>query len=359
MLAFIKQWYQRNFSNPQVIILALILLALFATVIVFGDILAPVIAAIVLAYLLEGPVSRLQRWKLPRIIAVTLVSLLFIGTCLFIFFGVMPLLTQQLTQLVRELPEMLARGQAYLLLLPEKYPSAFSEAQIQEYISSIRNELLSLGQALVSLSLAKAVGIFTFLVYVILVPILVFFGLKDKKQILGWFERFLPERRDLSRQVWHDVDIKIGSYIRGKVIEILIIWLGTYITFEIMGLQYAILLSFLVGISVIIPYVGAIAVTVPVAIIAYFQWGLVPQFWYLIGAYIVIQIIDGNVLVPILFSEVVNLHPVAIIIAILFFGGLWGVWGIFFAIPLATVVDTVIEAWPQFDEQPLPEVTDS
>jgi putative permease len=64
-------------------------------------------------------------------------------------------------------------------------------------------------------------------------------------------------------------------------------------------------------------------------------------------AYAIIQALDGNVLVPLLFSEALNLHPVAIIVAILVFGGLWGFWGIFFAIPLATVVQAVLKAWPR------------
>ncbi|MNT53842.1 hypothetical protein D3C72_1909530 [compost metagenome] len=71
-------------------------------------------------------------------------------------------------------------------------------------------------------------------------------------------------------------------------------------------------------------------------------------------AYLVIQALDGNLLVPLLFSEAVNLHPVAIIIAVLVFGGLWGFWGVFFAIPLATLVKAVLNAWPKRDETPRP-----
>ena len=72
-------------------------------------------------------------------------------------------------------------------------------------------------------------------------------------------------------------------------------------------------------------------------------------------AYLVIQALDGNVLVPLLFSEVVDLHPIAIIVAVLVFGGIWGFWGVFFAIPLATVVQSVLKAWPRRDEH-VPEV---
>ena len=101
------------------------------------------------------------------------------------------------------------------------------------------------------------------------------------------------------------------------------------------------------GLSVLIPYIGAALVTVPVALIAFFQWGISSDFMYLMIAYGVIQALDGNVLVPLLFSEAVNLHPVSIIVAVLVFGSLWGFWGVFFAIPLATLVKAVVTAWPQ------------
>ena len=117
-----------------------------------------------------------------------------------------------------------------------------------------------------------------------------------------------------------------------------------------MGLRYSVLLAVAVGFSVLIPYIGAAVVTVPVAMVALFQWGLTPEFAWLMVAYLVIQALDGNLLVPVLFSEAVNLHPVAIIIAVLVFGGLWGFWGVFFAIPLATLVKAVINAWPKRED---------
>jgi putative permease len=103
----------------------------------------------------------------------------------------------------------------------------------------------------------------------------------------------------------------------------------------------------LVGLSVLIPYIGATLVTIPVLLVGYLQWGISNDFAWLIGLYAVIQIIDGNILVPLLFSEVVNLHPVAIVVAVLIFGGIWGFWGLFFAIPLATLVKAIYNAWPR------------
>ncbi len=117
--------------------------------------------------------------------------------------------------------------------------------------------------------------------------------------------------------------------------------------FRLLGLQYALLLSVLTGFSVLIPYIGAFAVALPVGIVAFLQWGITPEFWWVVISYGVIQFLDGNLLVPLLFSEAVNLHPVAIIAAVLVFGGLWGFWGVFFAIPLATVIQAILRAWPR------------
>jgi len=143
---------------------------------------------------------------------------------------------------------------------------------------------------------------------------------------------------------------QISNYLRGKALEIMIVGVVSWITFAVMGLNYAVLLGLLVGLSVLIPYIGAAVVTIPVALVAYFQWGIGADFYWLIFAYGVIQALDGNVLVPFIFSEAVNLHPVAIIVAVLVFGGMWGFWGVFFAIPLATLVKALLDAWPQQDE---------
>jgi len=80
--------------------------------------------------------------------------------------------------------------------------------------------------------------------------------------------------------------------------------------------------------------------------VAYLQWGWEGDLFFLLGAYAIIQALDGNVLVPLLFSEAVNLHPVSIILAVILFGGIWGFWGVFFSIPLATLVKALYGAWP-------------
>ncbi len=346
MIEYLKDWYQRNLSNPQAVIL--VLMIVFGTFIVlyWGDILAPVLASLVIAYALEGIVKRVTNLGMPRIISVIITVFVFVATLLIVVLGLVPLVTRQITSFVRDFPYILEKLQQKIMALPTKYP-LISDEQATEVITRINNELVIAGQKIVSYSLASAGNLFAVMVYLIVIPLLVFFMLKDKDKILAWFTRFLPREHGLAYKVWKDVDIKMGNYIRGKLLEILIVGIAAYIPLGLMGLNYAATLSIFIGLSVIIPYVGAIAVTIPVALIAWFQWGPSDQFLYVMIAYLVVQALDANVLVPLLFSEVVNMHPVAIIVSVLVFGGLWGVWGVFFAIPLATMVQAVINAWPR------------
>lgn len=346
MIEFLKAWYDRNLSNPQAVILVLMILLGTITVLYWGDILAPVLASMVIAYALEGIVRRLNNVGTPRILAVIFTVFVFVTSLLIILLGLVPLVARQLTSFVRDFPYILDKIQQRIIALPERYP-LISDMQVNEVITTINNELVAFGQKAVSYSLASAGNLFTMMVYLIVIPLLVFFMLKDKDKIINWLTRFLPKEHGLAYKVWKDVDIKMGNYIRGKLLEIMIVGVAAYIPFELMGLNYAATLSLFIGLSVIIPYVGAIAVTIPVALIAWFQWGPGDSFLYVMIIYLVIQALDANVLVPLLFSEVVNMHPVAIIISVLVFGGLWGVWGVFFAIPLATLVQAVINAWPK------------
>ncbi len=345
MVELFKRWLQRNFSDPQIIFLVGFLILSFTIVIAFNDTLAPVFAAIVIAYLLEGLVVFFNRWIHKRFYSVLLVFIGFLTALLITLFIITPLLWEQVTDLIKDAPKYIEQGRQLLLQLPSNY-NYISEEYVVELIAMIQSEVTQLGKDVLTFSLYSIQSSITIMIYLILAPLLVFFFLKDKEKILGWFRRFLPDDTRLSTQVWREMDQQIGNYVRGKFWEITIVSVICFITFSLLGLKYALLISLLVGLSVVVPYIGATVVTIPVALIAFFQWGWSSEFAWLMVAYGIIQALDGNVIVPLLFSEVVNIHPVAIIVAILFFGGLWGFWGVFFAIPLGTLVNSVITVWP-------------
>jgi putative permease len=349
MLDMFKQWYQRRFSDPHAVSLVAIIFVGFITIYFFGDLIAPLLVAIVLAYLLEWPVVQLVKLGVPRTLSVIAVLLLFISLALIAFIGVVPTIWQQVGNLINDVPKMYVELQAYINSIPERYPELATVSNVETIISDFKNKFIGVGESLVKGSLASLVSLATIGVYLILVPLLIFFLLKDKQEMLNTFSGLLPENRNLAYQVWYEMNGQITNYIRGKVLEIIIVGTVSYVTFVLLDLRYSALLAFAVGLSVLIPYIGAAAVTIPVAIVGLFQWGLTPPFYYLLIAYGIIQALDGNVLVPVLFSEAVNLHPVAIIISVLVFGGLWGFWGIFFAIPLATLVKAIANAFKNTD----------
>jgi len=346
MFEYINSWYRRYFTDPQAALLVVLLVVGFAIVFTMGKMLAPLFAAIIIAYLLEGPAQKIQKKITSRSLSVYIVFILFMTFLGFLLVGLFPILSRQLSQFLQEVPYMISNGQELLLTLPETYPDIISEAAVREVILAIKSGVSDLGQDVLTISLASIPAIITVLVYLILVPVMIFFFLKDKEIIIFWLTRFLPAERQLITEIWQEMDGQIGNYIRGKANEILIVFAVSFVLFTLMDLNYASLLALAVGLSVLIPYIGAAVVTLPVALVGYFQWGLDSQFAWLMINYMILQFLDGNVLVPVLFSDAVNLHPIAIIVAILVFGGLWGFLGVFFAIPLATLVKALINIWP-------------
>lgn len=349
MKEVLTRWYQRYLSEEEAVILLVMLTVAFAVMLLFGDILAPVLVAVILAYLMQGVANVLRQRGLPGELSVAFSTLLFLGGFLAVLFGLAPLVWRQLVALVREAPAIIEAWRKVLVTLPEEYPVFFTQQQVNELTAAIQAEMASVGQILVTKGLSSIPSVLAAIVYLILIPLMVFFFLKDRAQLTGWFASFLPAKRPLLERIWSELNLQFANYARGKGIEVLIIGGASYVVFAIFSLNYAALLGLLVGFSVIVPYIGAALVTIPVVVVAYFQFGVTPDFYWVVGAYLLIQVLDGNVLVPLLFSEAVNLHPVAIVIAVLFFGGLWGLWGVFFAIPLATLVNAILSAWPSKD----------
>lgn len=350
MVNVLLNWYRKYFTDPDAIILMLAIGVAILIGITLGNILAPVFASIVIAYLLQWLVSALEKVNIPHRLAVMIVFIGFISLVSVAVLGILPALWRQLSNFFNDLPNTISRGQTLLMDLPERYPTFITADQIQNLLTEAKVELSRLGQYILSISLASIPGFIMASIYLVLVPLLVYFFLIDRVVILNWFSRYLPQNRRLVNDVWKEVHEQIGNYIGGKVLEVIIVDVVCYITFALMGLRYAALLSALVGLSVIIPYIGAVLVTIPVLTIAGIQWGWSPQLAYFTFAYAAIITLDANVLVPLLFSEMVKLHPVAIILAVLFFGGIWGFWGVFFAIPLASLVKAVLSAWPEVNE---------
>ncbi len=348
----LSQWFQRKFIGTELGSLALISIVICLLFWWLGKLLVPVLFSIVIAYLLDGVVRKLQRYRFPYFLAVNLVFLVFLGLLILALLVLLPMIWDQSANLLNELPVKIKQLEVFVTDLAQRYPAYISKVELQKWIATFQADFARFGRVALSISIATISNFMMLVVYLVLVPLMVYFFLKDRDAILRWLTLFLPKRRRLSHEVWQEVNQQIGNYIRAKILEIIIVGIASTIAFLLLGLNYAVLLGFFVGLSVLIPYVGVILVTVPVVVVGYLQWGFHVDFVYLLIVYVVLMILDGNILTPLLFSETLKLHPVAVIIAILIFGNLWGFWGIFFAIPLASVCKALVNAWLQYGDIP-------
>jgi putative permease len=270
---------------------------------------------------------------------------LLLGLAMIIWLG--PMVYQQLQSLILEIPKWVNSSMVFVQDIPQKYPDLISSDQITTFFQSLSGQVTSISQDFLKASIAGIQNTVTVAINLILLPILVFFFLFDREAIISGFLAILPKDRDMLKKVWVEMDDQLSNYARGKAIEIVIVGVAAAVIFLFFGLQYIALLSVLVGFSVLIPFLGAFIVTIPVAAIGLLQFGLTFDFWLLLGAYIILQILDGYLLVPILFSDAVKLHPVIIMLAVFVFGSMFGFWGVFFAIPIATLIKAIWNSWPE------------
>ena len=342
MQSLLNKFIKRFFSNEESVYFAILLIFSFFFIILFGNVLLPVIVSIVIAFLLNGFMTTLVKYNISQKLSLSITLIVFFGFYLSLFMA-LPSIGTEINNLLQNLPIIVSSFQQNLV----EMNNYFSEEEIDQIFANLSNQI----SVLLSSALGQLAGtvslMFNAILYAIMIPLMVFFFLKDKSILLPIASIILPKENGFMQSVFAEMNDQLFNYVTGKFIEMLLVASASYILFAFLGLPYAVLIAILVGLSVIIPIFGAILVTIPVVLIGLYEWGLSENFYWLLGFYLLIQILDGNVLVPILFSSRNNLHPVVIIIAVLFFGGIWGFWGLFFAIPLATFVKAIINSWPE------------
>ena len=289
MIKVIQAWFNRYFSDPEAVLLIVLIGITLFLVLIMGHILAPIIISVIFAYLLDWIVRYLQKCRMPRLAAVWLVYVGFLAFFAVLFLVLLPLLWKQIATLLTDLPALINKARQPLDTLTHQFPEYFSESQMTAVLNSIIQTAKARGSMVLSASLSSIPGILTWLVYLVLIPLLVFFFLKDRSKIIQWITTFLPEKRGLVRSISNEINTQIGNYCWGKVIEIFVTWLVSYIIFSFLGLKYAMILTFVLGLSTLIPYIGVIVVTIPFSVVGYLQWGWGVELVYVMGTYFIIQ----------------------------------------------------------------------
>jgi putative permease len=334
-----------GFTVPPQYLLLVHVLVLFGVAFFFADVLLPAFLALAGAYMLDRPVSWLERLPMRRSSAVALAMLALIALFWWLLATLFPLAWQQGQAFWLALPELAATGQRYLDQLWSAQPGWLSERQLTLLLQRLEGQSLNFLNTVLTSSLTGVAGVFYLLVYLVLLPMMMFFLLKDKAALLAGLQQRFPASSQLLQPVWQQLDHQLLGYIQGKLLELVLLTMGCYALFSLFALPYALLLALLVGLSVFIPYLGIAVVTVPVVLVTISQWGLSSTSSWILVSYLLLQLLDAYLLVPWLFGRVADINPFYIMLAVLVFGGLFGFWGVVLAIPLASLLKVLLQVF--------------
>ena len=342
----INKLFNKLFSNEESLIFSLLILTFLLVLYFFGGLLTPFIISLIFAYLLIGLTKNLINYGLTEIVSLIISYVIFLLSGIGFLVWLIPLIFQQTQAFFIEVPIWLNNFRSFIENLVQSNQELVSSDQISSFFTEFIGRLSSISQGVLDASISGIQDTLVFSIYLIMIPVLVFFFLFDKERIVRGFLMLLPKKRAMLSEVWIEMDDQLSNYVWGKGVEILIVGFAAAVIFGIMGLNYTALLSIIVGVSVLIPYVGAFLATIPVVVVAFLQFGIGFDLYMIVGLYLLLQALDGYLLVPILFSDAVKLHPVVIMLAVFVFGGIFGFWGAFFSIPLATFIKAVWNSWP-------------
>lgn len=328
-------------------ILTLILLYLiiklfpaYKVIIIFiFKITAPFIIASFISYLIYPIIKRLQEANINKVVAISIIYLFFFSSIgLLIYFGI-PVFINQLNELSEQLPHMIIVGENIIYSLYE-YTSFLPEFVHDKMDIIFKRIEKNIGSSIENI-LELMTNIFDIIVLMAIIPVLVFYLLKDYDGIKGYVKKLINKRhhKRLSLLIYA-VDKSLGNYIRGQFLLSFCITIVTYIVYHLIDLKYALLLAILMGLFNIIPYFGPIIGIIPALLIASsMSWTHV----LIVGiAALIIQIIEGSFLSPYIMGKSVHIHPIVIIFALLLGAEIGSIVGMIIAVPTLTIIREVI-----------------
>lgn len=304
------------------------------------DIIIILLFAIVIASGVAPFASWLDQKRLPRLLGVLFLYLAIFAAALFLLSLVVPFVTSEINQLIKDLPNFITRVSSSLERAQEsssgRYLDLFSE--IQNLLDSFASYLQASSQSAFSLVISIFGGLFSFLAIIVLS----FYLAVTRRGIESFIRSIIPreyETRFLN--VWQRSEKKVGRWLQGQLLLALIVGLAVYITLSLMGVKFALLLGILAMILELIPTVGPVLAAVPAVILAFTQSpGL--ALWVVL-AYLIIQQLENHILVPLVLGRTVGLHPVVVILALLIGYKLAGVSGMILSVPVAAIIVEIID----------------
>ena len=334
----------------------------------FHAVLMPFVVALVLGYLLDPLVGRIERLRLGRGGATTVIL---VGSLVAVIVAVAlfsPMLVRQVAGFIKALPDLVKRVQDLAATagdqlnhgrigeLLAKYGLGGSVADLRSGAGDYVNKAVAWVAASGNSLLSRTAALLDLLSLAVITPVVTFYILLDWPRMLGALESLIPPRsRDTVHAIVHDIDRALAGFLRGQLLVCLFLaaWYGIGLT--VIGLNFGLLIGLLGGILSFVPYVGSLIVLVLSLLIAIVQgWPSWHLAAFALGVVLVGQFLEGNVLSPKLVGDKVGLHPVWIIFALLGFGSVFGFTGLLVAVPVASALGVLLRfAARQYRESPI------
>jgi predicted PurR-regulated permease PerM len=306
-----------------------------------ASVLKPFILSIVLAYLLNPIVQIFERRKIHRIFSVIIVYLIFLGLILVFAFILVPRLLKDIKVLVANLPYYSQQFQSMVKSFQETYINSNLPQSIKDVIDEGIINFQDLMIVTLQSILDSVVNAFSKILNIIIVPVIVFYLLKDAEYFKKQSLLLLPKKhRTKAILLFRDIDNAFGKFIRGQIIVATFIGILTTTALTILDVKYAVFLGLFAGIANVIPYFGPLIGLIPTVIFALFD--SVAKALYAGIAFIIIQQIESGILTPKIIGESVGVHPVYVILSLFIGGKLMGIVGMILAVPIYVAIKLTV-----------------
>ncbi|HLR15634.1 MAG TPA: AI-2E family transporter [Bacillota bacterium] len=321
------------------VVIGLVLIILFPyvkrTFAFIGSVLLPFVIASFIAYILHPLVEWIHQQQIHKGIAIFLIYMLFLSSTSYGMYLLYPRVLVQLNEFNEQLPTYIHMYEQFMQHIDD------SAASFPGPVHTAIDQLIMNVESSVERAVHKTIGgltkIVDFMFVLMLIPVLVFYYLKDFTSIKTYMRSKIPQHfRETVKGLVDSVDDRLGKYIRGQFLVSLFVTITSWIAYKWIGIDFALLLAIGMGIANVIPYFGPIIGAVPAVLITITT--STHLVWFVIGSIILIQIIESNILSPFILGKSVQIHPIVILFILVVGGKLFGIIGMMLAVPVLTII---------------------
>ncbi|ENH97614.1 permease [Gracilibacillus halophilus YIM-C55.5] len=308
-------------------------------IVLLFQICLPFLIAGLIAYLLHPIVEKLHRYHMPRTLAILLIYLIFFGALGIGVYYFFPTMMEQIRQLQANIPDLMEvyRGLIYDLYSRTSFLSEAFHDKLDQLFQEIENDI---GERITSF-IRNIPVLFDLLIMFAVIPILAFYFLKDYERLGRQAMKIIPRRyQAFTTHLIDKVEDSLGQYLRGQILVCFLVGLAAFLLFKLVGMNYALVLAIIIGLTNFIPYFGPIIGAIPAVLIALTI--STKMMIYVLLSVLIVQLLEGNLLSPYIVGRSIHIHPIYLIFVLFLAAKLSGVIGMIFAVPLLAMARVAV-----------------